>query len=403
LVQGKEIGATRAGHARRAAPVGGLLPALAAALLLAGCSFDSSGLWPSLSASDPESEADQTAAAESEQPQPAAYGGQPPAAPGGQAPSGPAPSLPTSASPPPAFGSGNFAPQPPASGPITGTPVGRRVAELRSELSGLQASVWQHNVDLQQTRATAAQNAQRYHGLVAGIKGRLQSGAGRGDPTLTGHWQQAQGELDNFGGDIARLNALGNDIAADAAMAAYLQEAARSAYGLSGAVPEDHRQLGILESEIGQTGTLISGLSAEVAGDIARQTQYIDAERQQMADLAVAIHNGTPPSGRTSYASAAPMGRGAVNGGPAGRAPLVVIRFDRPNVQYEPALYGAVQQALQRRPGATFDVAASNVAAQRSAEQVYRSLANMGLPRDRVSLAPAAADANGNEVRVYVR
>src|SRR3546814_6499297 len=35
-----------------------------------------------------------------------------------------------------------------------------------------------------------------------------------------------------------------------------------------------------------------------------------------------------------------------------------VIRFDRPNVQYEQPLYSAVSRALERRPDAFFDVVA---------------------------------------------
>ncbi|NIR46586.1 MAG: hypothetical protein GWM93_14615, partial [Gemmatimonadetes bacterium] len=38
----------------------------------------------------------------------------------------------------------------------------------------------------------------------------------------------------------------------------------------------------------------------------------------------------------------------------AQQRPLVVIRFDRKDVDYEQALYTAVSRALERRPNATF-------------------------------------------------
>ena len=99
------------------------------------------------------------------------------------------------------------------------------------------------------------------------------------------------------------------------------------------------------------------------------------------------------------------------------RRPLVVIRFDRPDVRYEPALYTAVSRALERRPSAIFDVVAvspgtggkaetANGAdeARRHAEAVMRALSNMGLPADRLTLsALSRAGIGGNEVRIFVR
>jgi hypothetical protein len=96
---------------------------------------------------------------------------------------------------------------------------------------------------------------------------------------------------------------------------------------------------------------------------------------------------------------------------------MVVIRFDRPNVQYEQPLYSAVSRALERRPDAFFDVVAvspqaSNTgraaldtnAARRNAQGVLRALTDMGLPTSRVALsATTAADAQTNEVRIFVR
>ena len=40
----------------------------------------------------------------------------------------------------------------------------------------------------------------------------------------------------------------------------------------------------------------------------------------------------------------------------ANRRPLVVIRFDRPNVPYKEPLFTAATEALNRRPGAVFDI-----------------------------------------------
>jgi len=95
----------------------------------------------------------------------------------------------------------------------------------------------------------------------------------------------------------------------------------------------------------------------------------------------------------------------------------VVIRFDRANVQYQQALYNAVNRALERRPGATFDLVAvapnrgtpaqvtvNTNASKRNAETVLRSLNDMGLQNDRVRLSSmTSTSTDTNEVHVYVR
>jgi len=112
------------------------------------------------------------------------------------------------------------------------------------------------------------------------------------------------------------------------------------------------------------------------------------------------------------------MGMAAAPGaGIATGRPLVVIRFDRPDVQYQQPLYQAVSQALARRPNAGFDlvavapssggtaqVALNSNMAQRDADQVLRSLISMGLSPDRVSMSSATSpNAQVNEVHLYVR
>ena len=131
--------------------------------------------------------------------------------------------------------------------------------------------------------------------------------------------------------------------------------------------------------------------------------------------LALAIKNGqlygTSLGGARSSAAIAPT---MVS---ASERPLVVIRFDRPNVSYENALYTAVKGALDRRPNAAFEVVAvsssggtagtsaiSETSSRRNADAVMRSLTQMGLTADRVRMSTATSPSAGNgEVDVYVR
>ena len=94
-----------------------------------------------------------------------------------------------------------------------------------------------------------------------------------------------------------------------------------------------------------------------------------------------------------------------------------MIRFDRPDVPFQQAMYNAVSEVLDRRPGATFDLVAVSPGrggaarvsletnkARRNAENVMRSLVDMGLPPSRVAMSATTSDnATTNEVHLYVR
>ncbi|MCH8097042.1 MAG: hypothetical protein IID53_08185 [Proteobacteria bacterium] len=396
---------------------------IAAAAILGGCSFISDTLFPDLFGDEPAAPREQVQIPPSQ----AEIAQQPPYAP---APP-PARPLVTAGAPPP-MGTTTFQPTPVTPGQPTGTLVGRKVGQLRGDLIQMQGSITRHNTNLQRVRNLTVQNSQRYHGTVAAINSRLQVGTTPGNPVLVSQWNAAQVQLDQISGDIARMNTLANGVASDSAMAGYLLESTRATYGLTGAVDEDHRQLAILEDEVNRTVVLIDRLLNELSEDINRQSNYIGNERKNLTTLSLAIKNGeilgTSLSNR-AFASTAPgrragfqAGPGAMmtgRAGPVGRTsgPLVVIRFDRPDVEYQQALYTAMRRALERRPQAVFDlvavtphmgspaqVALGSSTSKRNAENVLRTLTDMGLPADRVNMsATTSPDAQTSEVHIYVR
>jgi len=107
----------------------------------------------------------------------------------------------------------------------------------------------------------------------------------------------------------------------------------------------------------------------------------------------------------------------SVANGLAERRPLVIIRFERPDPNFDRPLYDAVSLALQRKPDAVFDIVAmapppatvqklrdNQNAQRRNMQSVLRSLTEMGLPEDRVTLsATTSAAAGTDEIRLYVR
>ncbi|HYL48914.1 MAG TPA: hypothetical protein VET84_06070 [Stellaceae bacterium] len=314
-------------------------------------------------------------------------------------------------------------------GASTGTVVGQKVQSLRSDLERLKGNVAQREQELGTARASVQRDSQAYFDTLARINSRLQTGTTPGNPNLIAEWNQAQTSLDRINGDIGQLNRISTQAAADSSFASYLTNATQAAFSLQGAVEEDHRQLTAIQSEVDATTVKLDGLLNNVSDEIARQSNYVANERDNLVTLSQAIKNGrlfgpslasrafaptpvarTPLPARHAEAAPKPVA-------PAGNRPLVVIRFDRPNVTYEEALYTAISRALERKPSATFElvavapsagtaaqVAVNSNASKHNAEDVMRSLTNMGLPADRVTLsATTSGDVRSNEVRIYVR
>ncbi|MEO5372824.1 MAG: hypothetical protein H7840_00945 [Alphaproteobacteria bacterium] len=369
-------------------------------MLLAGCSFASDALFPSITGGE-------TVAA----PAPARFDAIVAEAAGSSA-----------YGTPPAMGSTNFEPPSVTPGRATGTFVGHKVQTYRDELRQLQNTIKGRNNGLQNLRNQTARDSLGYHETVAAINAKLQLGTTPGNPVLVEKMKASENQLNLINADIVRMNQLATDVAADSSMAAYLLDSVRAAFNLQGAVEEDHRQLRILEDETNQTVVLIERLLTELSTDITRQQQYLANEKSNLNTLAVAIQNGQLygtslankiRAGAPQMPSSAPANVAGVTS----QRPLVVIRFDRPNVAYEQALYQAVGKALERKPGATFDLVAVTPstsgagqasitanAARRNAEAVLRSLNNMGLPADRVRMsAMNSTSATSSEVHIYVR
>ncbi len=390
------------------APFRGLIFVSAAAFLLAACSFTEDALWPSLTGEAPSGSGEEVyiPASQEEIRDEAAYSET-------AAPVRPQPITQASYESDTALM---------ANSP-TGTFVGAKVAQQRSELENLKSSVNNRRIQFEQVRNTARQNSQGYFATIAAVTARLRIGTTPGNPVLVSQWNAAQSELDRILTDIAALNTLGNQVAADSAMSSYLLDSVRATYGLQGAVDEDHRQLAVIEDEVNRNVVLIDRLLGGLRETIGRYTNYVNAERRNLSTLALAIKNGEylGPSlaNRGDNYSSGPVRSAAVE--PQSlvdeRRPLVVIRFDRANVEFKQALYTAISTALERRPQSTFDlvavapnmgspadVALATNASKRHAETVLQALGEMGLPSNRVTLSSTTSPGvQTNEVHIYVR
>ena len=325
----------------------------------------------------------------------------------------------------------------------TGTKVGVRVQSLYNDFSTLFRDVQQQYGSFEGLKSNGIAGATDYHGLVGEINAHLQSGTTPGNPRLVAKWNQANSRLDQMSEAIGGLNVMASRVAESASVAAFLADGIRAAFGVSGAVEEDHAALSELQDANSELIVRIESLLDDVSDELSRRNRYITTERRNLQTLALSITNGelygqslsnTSPS---RIALAGPLEEGGAFGGTSGfgggkipaslsadgaarpdtSRPLVVIRFDRPDVQYDQALYAAVSQALERFPRAVFELvsvtppatgsargAILRGEAQRRTEEVYRALKNMGLPEERLGFASQEnPSARSSEVHIYVR
>lgn len=359
---------------------------------------------------------EETAAA----PPPAAAPAQPQSLPGtlpgsGGAEAAPAPAS-TAAEEPsaaPAPGSASITPVTIMPGRNTGTVVNKTISSLRDNLSEMQGKLVADASQLSNLKDAATGFAGTYNAAKADITTHLQVGTTRGNPELVRQWNTAQSALDSLSGNINSVGALGTQVADISSRAHYILNTIQATYNVSGAVDEDHRQLGVLQDETSQTIVLIDRLLSEISNDVQRQTAYVANERASLTTLAAAIKNGAIYGGGLGTT----MVPAPASYGPESGTPLVTIRFNRANVEYQQVLYNALMKALQARPDATFSVVAvsptkgsaaaiqlAQTAAQRHAQQVLRSMTDMGVPSARLSISSSTDPSIMNsEVRVYVR
>jgi hypothetical protein len=300
-------------------------------------------------------------------------------------------------------------------GASTGTAVGSIVASLRSQLVSIEDHIAGNQQRLSGLHNQAGENSTAYHEAKAHITARLQAGTTRGNPELVAEWNTAQASLDQLSANINAMSSLGTTIANDSSSAHYVLDQVTATFNVSGAVDEDHRQLSVLEDETNQTIISIDRLLRNVSEDVQRQTAYTANERANLTALAGAIKNGELYGGDLGGAPMLAMSSSTSTN--YGGTPLVVIRFDHNNVDYQQILYAALSQALQTRPGAAFSVVAvsptrgtvtavqlAQTAAKRHAQEVMRSITDMGVPASRLQVASSTdPNATASEVRVFVR
>ncbi|MCE9507078.1 MAG: hypothetical protein K8R48_02020 [Alphaproteobacteria bacterium] len=308
------------------------------------------------------------------------------------------------------------------------TPVTQKAAELNDELGQMRGKTTAYSRRLQELQNNGDAQSAAYYTLVASINADLQTGTTPGNPILVDRWNTAQDKLNALSQSASQLNTLAMDLSYHASSLSFLLESTQAAFALSGAVDEDHKKLTGIEDNVNQDLVATNRLMLMVNDDLSRRSSYLRTERGNLQTLSLAIANGelygqNLTNGVFKRAAAGDLSlnkTGADAGTPAAlpaRKPLVIIRFDHPNVNYDQPLYTAISQALEKYPAAKFDLVAVSMAegnpakmamsssdARKNGEAVLRAMIKMGLPIERVGLSAAnSKNVLNSEVHIYIQ
>ncbi len=336
-----------------------------------------------------------------------------------------------------------------------------KVSELSGDLFKLQGEVARLSDQTLKMELDSQQKAAEYYASVATINTQLQTGTTPGNPRLVAKLDTARQNLDALSDSVSDFNNLAVEAANKASVSSFLLDNIRAAYALSGSTEEDHAQLAQLEDAVLGNTVVIERLLNNINDDISRSAAYLSAERANIRTLSLAVSNGelygrslanrpfanVPQSeiaNRFKNAGVAQNGSGMTNmpapGGltsgpltfntestqgaaamgnnqPSQPRPLMTIRFDKPDVNYQQPLYVAVNEAMGMYPNAQFELVAvapgqgnaakmaiENSRSRRNAEDVLRSMNQMGVPAEKVILSASSnPNSDTSEVQLYIR
>ena len=299
----------------------------------------------------------------------------------------------------------------------TGTFVGGKINQFRSDLASIQTAISSHNNDYLRFKDLVDEQTTVYQGLSSAIRSRLQIGTTPGNPILVGQWNDASRALEDIQNNVNNLQIVNNRVTADSALIGHLQNAINSSFYISGAIDEDHNQLKVLRDDVDRTKVLYDRLLKELQDRITREINILNDERQYMKNLAEDVEMGgfgksvssPPTSGKTLNSnSSQEIKLAPINYDNA----IVVLKFDDDATDYAAGLFETISSTLEQQPSATFEVVAVSptggasfaARARERASEIMTKITEMGVPADRLTLTSSnSSSAQAEEVHIYVR
>lgn len=307
----------------------------------------------------------------------------------------------------------------------TGTFVGGKINQFRSDLSSIQNAISSHNNDYLRFKDLVDEQTSVYQGLSSAIRSRLQIGTTPGNPILVGQWNDAQRALEDIQNNVNNLQIVNNRVTADAALIEHLSNAIDSSFFISGAIDEDHNQLKVLKDDVQRTAVLYDRLMNELESKISREIQVLNDERQYMKNLAEDVEIGkfggrvsAPPTNAQTSSSSSSSSSSSTSPSELKVVPLnydnaiLVIKFDDSSFDYSTALFESISAALEQMPSAGFEVVAVSPTggasyadqARTRASEVFNKILEMGVPSERLTLTSSnSTSAQAEEVHIYLK
>ena len=309
----------------------------------------------------------------------------------------------------------------------SGTFVGQKIPPLREDFDSVTEAFLIHRDSYEEIKNRVYGAATQYYGTVAAINTKLQLGTTPGNPVLVKQYDEAQTELKNIESYSREVNLLNQKVTADAGVVALLKSTINKTLRLAGAIDQDHRHLEVLEDDVEKIEVSIARIINEITEEVSRQSGFMRIENQNLLTLAVAIRNGEAMG--TGIRNRAFLAAQALaDAGPPDKQlevkrvnitglPLVVIRFDDPNIDYEKTLYDAIGITVDKKPDASFGLVAvapigknegetriNASKVKKYAERVLRSMVSFGMPSKKIALsAKTSGDVVVPEVHIFVQ
>lgn len=280
----------------------------------------------------------------------------------------------------------------------TAAPLAERHKRLRSAVFGL-------DDEFQLRRRAIGVHDAAYRTAVDGFGLEKKRLLPENDPDYRANMTSARGRIARINGELLKLNALIARIDAATIDTADFARKVKAAAAKGGADAAETAALKTLAAEAEETAAITHRMGDAARLDLARMSGYSNAQNRGLDQLAAIVERegvitGGPRAAQTTLANARPRSAG----------PLVRIRYVRPTVAYEAELYRALKAALAKRPDLKFELIGvaskteTRALAMSRAQRVMFSMAEMGVPLDRIAVR-GATDRRivYDEVRVFVR
>lgn len=290
--------------------------------------------------------------------------------------------------------------------------MGAAEIRLRAGHASLTNRIFAHDDELERQRRSVLLHTTAYRKAVLGFGLKKRISLPPNDDGYRANMAEARRRLARINGDLLKLNTIAVKVNADVAEANQLRQQVRAAKAAAGGAEDG--ALSALETEIEATISTTRRMLAEIHFDINRQASYTNSQSSGLDQLAKVVAGAAPVAGTTGAGAGNKPAGGRASAAPAKRRrstqPLVRLRFGASKKVYEAPLHKAIKAAQAKRPGVQFEIVgvartpAQRGAALSNAQQVMFSMAEMGVPPDRLTVS-AAIDpkVTADEVQLYAR